>query len=421
MNTSPTPDETISSPPARAARGSRPWRQFPLPGQANRSYLLRRWLPLLGVALLLCWLSQYFLSANWQTLLQMLSAPGAPRGGVPFLALALLIAQTLAMVGAWSALLGLMVREALRPLKALHGNEVAPDQPAASLAPAPGAGAAISQDHPRGEPPARSQPSHTAPAEPAPPPAQQGQFMHFLSTSGEQSWPAVRVPPAAPAPQQRDVPTEQRPVPGRAGRGNPGIASAPQPAKVEPAAKVAGAPAADEARSAASPSRSIHDEDELWEEDALAQEEDSEFLAVLSTMGFLPAMPARPGEVSDEKKPQPRRGPEKIAAQHIPPRPKGVRSARIQRVDEDGERKRDSSPYDVQQAALSDESTQVFVFGNPFEGPLPDVFQHDEDLKRSLLEQKQTMQMPLSPHERAQTRAKQPPGDKRSGTDRGRA
>ncbi len=245
--------------------------------------------------------------------------------------------------------------------------------------------------------------------------------MHFLSTSGEQSWPAVRVPQTTAGPQQRDVPTEQRPVPDRAESSNPGIASAPQPTKVEPAAKVAKALAVDEARSVASPSRSIHDEDELWEEDALAQQEDSEFLAVLNTMGFLPAMPARPGEVSDEKKPQPRRGPEKIAALHIPPRPKGVRSARIQRVDEDGERKRDSSPYDVQQAALSDESTQVFVFGNPFEGPLPDVFQHDEDLKRSLLEQKQTMQMPLSPHERAQTRAKQPPGDKRSGTDRGRA
>jgi hypothetical protein len=29
----------------------------------------------------------------------------------------------------------------------------------------------------------------------------------------------------------------------------------------------------------------------------------------------------------------------------------------------------------------------VFVYGNPFEGPLPDVFMHDEDLKRSIEEQ----------------------------------
>jgi len=33
------------------------------------------------------------------------------------------------------------------------------------------------------------------------------------------------------------------------------------------------------------------------------------------------------------------------------------------------------------------EQDEVFVFGNPFEGALPDVFEHDEDLKRSLLEQ----------------------------------
>jgi hypothetical protein len=32
------------------------------------------------------------------------------------------------------------------------------------------------------------------------------------------------------------------------------------------------------------------------------------------------------------------------------------------------------------------EQDQEFVFGNPFEGPLPDVFEHDVDLKRSLVE-----------------------------------
>jgi hypothetical protein len=33
------------------------------------------------------------------------------------------------------------------------------------------------------------------------------------------------------------------------------------------------------------------------------------------------------------------------------------------------------------------EDDPVFVYGNPFEGPLPDVFMHDEDLKRSIEEQ----------------------------------
>jgi hypothetical protein len=33
----------------------------------------------------------------------------------------------------------------------------------------------------------------------------------------------------------------------------------------------------------------------------------------------------------------------------------------------------------------------IFVYGNPFEGPLPDVFMHDEDLKRSIEEQNVTI------------------------------
>jgi hypothetical protein len=293
------------------------------------------------------------------------------------------------------------------------------DQPAALSTPEPGTWAVTSQDQWQGEPPAKAQPSPPAPEEP--PPVQRGQFMQFLPASGDQSWPAVRVPPTAPASQQPDVPTEQRPVPGRAWRSDPGMAGAAQPGKIEPAARVARLSAIDEMRSTAASARPVPDEDERWEEDALAQEEDRDFLAVLSTMGFLPAAPAQPGEVSEEKKPQPHQGTEKISVQHTPPRPKGVRGARIQHVDEEARQKQGGSPYDVQQAALSDGPTQAFVFGNPFEGPLPDVFQHDEDLKRSLLEQKQTMQLPLSPHERAQTRAKQPRGDKRSGTDRGRA
>jgi hypothetical protein len=39
-----------------------------------------------------------------------------------------------------------------------------------------------------------------------------------------------------------------------------------------------------------------------------------------------------------------------------------------------------------QQEQPAEEQEQLFVFGNPFEGPLPDVFEHDEDLKRSILE-----------------------------------
>ncbi|GHO93651.1 hypothetical protein KSF_036990 [Reticulibacter mediterranei] len=37
------------------------------------------------------------------------------------------------------------------------------------------------------------------------------------------------------------------------------------------------------------------------------------------------------------------------------------------------------------------EDDSIFVYGNPFEGPLPDVFMHDEDLKRSIEEQNITI------------------------------
>jgi hypothetical protein len=39
----------------------------------------------------------------------------------------------------------------------------------------------------------------------------------------------------------------------------------------------------------------------------------------------------------------------------------------------------------------SAEDDPVFVFGNPFEGPLPDVFMEDEDLKRSVREQQEEL------------------------------
>jgi hypothetical protein len=39
------------------------------------------------------------------------------------------------------------------------------------------------------------------------------------------------------------------------------------------------------------------------------------------------------------------------------------------------------------QTPFASEQDQSFVFGNPFDGPLPDVFEHDEDLKRSIAQQ----------------------------------
>jgi len=45
----------------------------------------------------------------------------------------------------------------------------------------------------------------------------------------------------------------------------------------------------------------------------------------------------------------------------------------------------------AQQKQISGEPIQEFIFGNPFEGLLPDVFEHDEDLKRSVQERHLTM------------------------------
>jgi hypothetical protein len=52
----------------------------------------------------------------------------------------------------------------------------------------------------------------------------------------------------------------------------------------------------------------------------------------------------------------------------------------------------------------------VFVFGNPFEGPLPDVFMEDEDLKRSVMEQQAGLSEDTSPQ-----RAVKKPGQKPTG------
>jgi hypothetical protein len=53
--------------------------------------------------------------------------------------------------------------------------------------------------------------------------------------------------------------------------------------------------------------------------------------------------------------------------------------------------RQEDSPEEVEhqevQAEPPGEQDPLFVYGNPFEGPLPDVFEHDEDLKRSIAEQ----------------------------------
>lgn len=66
-----------------------------------------------------------------------------------------------------------------------------------------------------------------------------------------------------------------------------------------------------------------------------------------------------------------------------------------------------------QENALPDQSEQddefdeddPFVFGNPFSGPLPEVFHHDEDLKRSIVEQT-GIEMPETPVERKRRRSR---------------
>jgi hypothetical protein len=42
-------------------------------------------------------------------------------------------------------------------------------------------------------------------------------------------------------------------------------------------------------------------------------------------------------------------------------------------------------------------NTSEYVFGNPFDGPLPDIFEHDEDLKRAISEQSKRRPQPAAP------------------------
>jgi hypothetical protein len=48
-------------------------------------------------------------------------------------------------------------------------------------------------------------------------------------------------------------------------------------------------------------------------------------------------------------------------------------------------------PEELEEEEQASEDDPVFVYGNPFDGPLPDVFMHDEDLKRSIEEQNMTI------------------------------
>jgi hypothetical protein len=42
-------------------------------------------------------------------------------------------------------------------------------------------------------------------------------------------------------------------------------------------------------------------------------------------------------------------------------------------------------------------NTSEYVFGSPFDGPLPDIFEHDEDLKRAISEQSKRRPQPVAP------------------------
>jgi hypothetical protein len=58
------------------------------------------------------------------------------------------------------------------------------------------------------------------------------------------------------------------------------------------------------------------------------------------------------------------------------------------------------SPEKPGQQQVSDEADQLFIYGNPFDGELPEVFYHDEVLKRELKAQLSEQHKPNPPGNR---------------------
>ncbi len=385
-----------------------------------------RGLLILGVGLLLGWLSVGLPQATplllLRTLLQF-KALQAQIGIAALGALALLTVQTLLILAAW----GLFLWVAIREMRAFFSSQTAASHPTPPLYP---------------------------PAQMAYPPAQAFPAVADMPT-------AVAPPPLAHADQDNPFESQDSSQHRAVAYSAPSLSEAPTRYATPPAAsdKPTGI-ASKQTRQASIPQELQQDEDsvptllirpqlteaepepeqkarqQVTEEDeaertviktdmlakAVAEMKASRQQMVESMSGpVVDALAAPPASAS--KAPVPSVEPQKTASSEVPPEKEKTRTAKGIRQSDHSMTATDPyavqpDPYAVQvdlfeslpeeeeedekpsepSAQRPEESS--FIFGNPFDGPLPDVFEHDEDLKRALQQEKASPKGPKAPEQK---------------------
>jgi hypothetical protein len=131
-----------------------------------------------------------------------------------------------------------------------------------------------------------------------------------------------------------------------------------------------------------------------------APSEDGDFAAALQNFGFLPHQDSMEMAIHEEVEEQ------SASVERLPAAEPAMNPFDVQEQRVSGENFVLGDPFVVKEQPLSVFATEPylenitgepasaqppsehgFLFGNPFDGPLPDVFQHDEELKQSIAEQ----------------------------------
>ncbi len=141
--------------------------------------------------------------------------------------------------------------------------------------------------------------------------------------------------------------------------------------------------------------------------EGVSSEESGNFSIVLHEMGFLPQLKLPDNEPGASS-------PQVVSKKWDDGQddPFNIREEVFEMFHQDGLPENPTSD----QERVSDTSEQGFVFGDPFEGPLPDVFQHDEDLRRSVLQQVKSQPQAHTPTDASHAKKQEKPSKRRPRT-----
>lgn len=396
--------------------------------KAARRHLLTNCLPILGTALLLCWLSDGFPSASMKLLLQMGGQFGtlwAAHGASMLSPFLILLAQSLLFIGAWALLLWLAIREvrrffalrsgviqvpAARQMSLPARQEALPapqefhfvDAPVASPArgaePAIGAAQNLFEAMPfsldQGIAASSLEASLGNPFEEilsreevARPPLRRTRQERIAPLNESRSM--VEDTPSLTEDLQSSLPTTRREKPDRTKSARP---AQPEEKKKKPTRPVP--PEQEE-------NRAVPD---MQEEPVV----EGHFSSILQDLGFVIQQPvddeaieAQEGAESTREETLQDENPfaeyDKLerpaGALYAPADPFNVKQEVLDIFAPASADKPDTSAHALMDDSLEEENQPnamddgEFLYGHPFDGPLPDVFRHDADLRRSVREQ----------------------------------